>query len=89
MKTPHFVFAVTAALALAACSRPEAPQEPIRSVKLITVSASSVGAQNEYVSHWKVAGRLIAINRIRSWLLYCYIRMSLLQNSSGRPDFSS
>ena len=48
MKTPHFVFAVTAALALAACSRPEAPQEPIRSVKLITVSASSVGAQNEY-----------------------------------------
>ncbi|MDP2405659.1 MAG: efflux RND transporter periplasmic adaptor subunit [Hydrogenophaga sp.] len=48
MKTPHFVFAVTAALALAACSRPEAPQEPIRSVKLITVSASAVGAQNEY-----------------------------------------
>ena len=48
MKTPHFVFAVTAALALGACSRPEAPQEPIRSVKLITVSASAVGAQNEY-----------------------------------------
>jgi len=48
MKTPHFVFVVTAALALAACSRPEAPQEPIRSVKLITVSASAIGAQSEY-----------------------------------------
>ncbi|MBE0586867.1 MAG: efflux RND transporter periplasmic adaptor subunit, partial [Hydrogenophaga sp.] len=48
MKTPHFVFAMTAALALAACSRPEAPQEPIRSVKLITVVAAGVGAQSEY-----------------------------------------
>ena len=48
MKTPHFVFAMTAVLALAACSRPEAPQEPIRSVKLITVAATGVGAQSEY-----------------------------------------
>lgn len=48
MKTPHFVFAVTAVLALSACSRPEALQEPIRSVKLITVSASAIGTQSEY-----------------------------------------
>ena len=48
MKTPHFVFAMTAVLALAACSRPEAPQEPIRSVKLITVAATGLGAQSEY-----------------------------------------
>lgn len=48
MKTPHFVLLLAAALALTACSRPEAPQEPIRSVKLLTVSAGALGAQSEY-----------------------------------------
>ncbi len=48
MKTPHFLLVTTAALALAACSRPEAPQEPIRSVKLLTVSTTSVQQQREY-----------------------------------------
>ena len=51
MKTPHFVLAMTAALALAACSRPEAPQEPIRSVKLITVAATGLGAQHARADH--------------------------------------
>lgn len=48
MKTRHFVLIVTAALALAACSEPPPPEEPIRSVKLITVQSSTVGAHTEY-----------------------------------------
>jgi multidrug efflux pump subunit AcrA (membrane-fusion protein) len=48
MKTPHFVLIVAGALALTACSRPEAPLEPIRSVKLLTVSAGALGLQSEY-----------------------------------------
>jgi RND family efflux transporter MFP subunit len=59
MKTPHFVLIMTAALALAACSRPEAPQEPVRSVKLLTVSAGALGAQSEY------AGEVRARNESR------------------------
>ena len=43
MKTPHFVLIMTAVLALTACSRPPAPEEPIRSVKLLTVGTGSVG----------------------------------------------
>lgn len=48
MKTSHFVLLVTAALALVACSRPEPAQEPVRSVKLITVAAGSLSPQSEY-----------------------------------------
>jgi membrane fusion protein, multidrug efflux system len=48
MKTPHFVLIMTAALALTACSRPPAPDEPIRSVKLLTVGTGSVVARSEY-----------------------------------------
>lgn len=33
---------------LAACSKPEAPQEPIRAVKLLKVSAGAVSAEREY-----------------------------------------
>jgi len=60
MKTPHFVLLVlAAAFALTACSRPEAPQEPIRSVKLLTVSAGALNAQSEY------AGEVRARNESR------------------------
>ncbi len=48
MKTPHFVLIMTATLALTACSPAPAPTEPIRSVKLMTVGASALGAQTEY-----------------------------------------
>lgn len=53
MKTPHFALIVTAALVLSACSRPEAPQPPIRSVKLMTVSVGSVNARSEYAGEVK------------------------------------
>lgn len=53
MKTPHFALIVTAALVLSACSRPEAPQAPIRSVKLMTVSAGAVNARSEYAGEVK------------------------------------
>ncbi|MDZ4131224.1 MAG: biotin/lipoyl-binding protein, partial [Hydrogenophaga sp.] len=69
MKTPHFVLLVAAALALAACSRPEAPQEPIRSVKLLTVGTAALGAQSEYAGEvrartesrlgFRVGGKLV------------------------------
>lgn len=70
MKTPHFVLIVTAALALSACSRPPAPEEPIRSVKLLTVGTGSVVARNEYAGEvrartesrlgFRVGGKLVA-----------------------------
>ena len=60
---------VALALALAACSRPEAPQEPIRSVKLLTVGAGSVTARAEYAGEvrartesrlgFRVGGKLV------------------------------
>lgn len=69
MKTPHFVLLVAAALALAACSRPEAPQEPIRSVKLLTVGTAALGTQSEYAGEvrartesrlgFRVGGKLV------------------------------
>jgi RND family efflux transporter MFP subunit len=40
--------AVLAALALAGCSRPPAPPEPVRSVKVITVGASGLTLQQEF-----------------------------------------
>ncbi|MDZ4188575.1 MAG: efflux RND transporter periplasmic adaptor subunit [Hydrogenophaga sp.] len=69
MKTPHFVLILTGALALSACSRPEAPQEPIRSVKLLTVSAGAMGLHSEYAGEvrartesrlgFRVSGKLL------------------------------
>lgn len=48
MRTPRLLLLVAATVALAACSRPEAPQEPIRSVKLLTVGEGGVKARTEY-----------------------------------------
>lgn len=69
MKTPHFVLIMTAALALSACSRPPAPEEPIRSVKLLTVGTDSVVARSEYAGEvrartesrlgFRVGGKLV------------------------------
>lgn len=53
MKHPHILLVSTLSLLLVACSRPEAPQEPIRAVKLMTVNASTVGAQQEYAGEVK------------------------------------
>lgn len=47
MRTLSFTLLLSASLALVACSKPEAPSEPIRAVKLITVSASGLTAQSE------------------------------------------
>lgn len=70
MNTPHFVLIVTAALALSACSRPPAPEEPIRSVKLLTVGTGNVVARSEYAGEvrartesrlgFRVGGKLVA-----------------------------
>lgn len=38
----------SAALLLAACSRPEPPQEPLRAVKVITVGAEAFSSRHEY-----------------------------------------
>jgi membrane fusion protein, multidrug efflux system len=69
MKTPHFVLILAGCLALTACSRPEAPQEPIRAVKLLTVSADALGLQSEYAGEvrartesrlsFRVGGKLV------------------------------
>lgn len=70
MNTPHFVLILTAALALTACSRPPAPEEPIRSVKLLTVGTGQVLARSEYAGEvrartesrlgFRVGGKLVA-----------------------------
>lgn len=69
MRTPSLAVLVVAALALAACSRPEAPQEPIRSVKLLTVGSGDVRARAEYAGEvrartesrlgFRVGGKLV------------------------------
>lgn len=69
MKHPSFLLVSTLSLLLAACSKPEAPPEPIRAVKLMTVSASTVGAQQEYAGEvrarvesrlgFRVGGKLV------------------------------
>lgn len=41
------VLSVVAALSIAGCSRPDAPPEPVRSVKLMTVTASGVTSRQE------------------------------------------
>jgi len=45
--------AAVAALALAGCSRPQAPPEPIRAVKVITVSPSGLSQQQEFAGEVK------------------------------------
>lgn len=56
-------------LALSACSRPPAAEEPVRSVKVMTVAAGALGATSEYAGEvrartesrlgFRVAGKLI------------------------------
>jgi len=68
-RAPVRVAAVAALLALVACSRPAPVQEPVRSVKLLTVAASESNAQGEYAGEvrariesrlgFRVAGKLI------------------------------
>jgi RND family efflux transporter MFP subunit len=48
MRILPIVLALTAAVALVACSQPEPPQEPIRSVKLLKVQASGLDLAAEY-----------------------------------------
>jgi len=65
---PLFLVSMVA-LSLAACSKSEVPKEPIRAVKLLTVSASAVGAQQEYAGEvrarvesrlgFRVGGKLV------------------------------
>ncbi|AOW13705.1 efflux transporter periplasmic adaptor subunit [Hydrogenophaga crassostreae] len=47
MRTHSLALLVFTVLGLSACSRPEAPSEPIRAVKLATVSASGLTARQE------------------------------------------
>jgi RND family efflux transporter MFP subunit len=48
MKTYSTVLACVAALALAACSKPEPPPEPIRAVKLLTVGLDTLNLSSEF-----------------------------------------
>ncbi len=69
MKTLPVAIALTATLVLAACSPKPAPVEPIRSVKLMTVGASTLGSQTEYAGEvrartesrlgFRVGGKLV------------------------------
>ena len=47
MKTHSIVLACVAVLALAACSKPEPPAEPIRAVKLLTVGVDNLNLSSE------------------------------------------
>lgn len=69
MKRLHFVLIASAVAALSACSRPPAPEEPIRSVKLHTVGTGPVVARSEYAGEvrartesrlgFRVGGKLV------------------------------
>lgn len=69
MKTLLHVPVLMLALLLGACSRPEAPQEPVRAVKLMTVSRSAVQSQAGYAGEvrartesrlgFRVGGKLV------------------------------
>lgn len=69
MKTLQIAYGLTASLLLVACSPKPAPVEPIRSVKLMTVGASALGAQIEYAGEvrarsesrlgFRVGGKLV------------------------------
>ena len=64
------VSAIAAVLALSACSRPEAVQEPVRAVKLMTLGGSDVDVRSEYAAEirarvesrlaFRVSGKLVA-----------------------------
>ena len=45
---------VLAACVLVACSRPEPPQEPVRSVKLMTVGLGALQSQLEYAGEVRI-----------------------------------
>lgn len=70
MRNHTLALFVVATLSLSACSRPEAPSEPIRAVKLLTVRASGVTARQEMAGEvrarqetragFRVGGKLIA-----------------------------
>lgn len=53
MKHSSLLLVSTLSLLLTACSRPEPPPEPVRTVKLITVSAGEVSAAQEYAGEVK------------------------------------
>ena len=53
MNLRPLILVSTVALLLAACSKPEAPQEPIRAVKLLKVSSGAVRGQSEYAGEVK------------------------------------
>jgi hypothetical protein len=69
MKTSLLVPVLSVTLSLAACSRPEAPQEPVRAVKLMTVKSQTVSAQEGYAGEvrartesrlgFRVGGKLV------------------------------
>lgn len=69
MKTLLHVPVLVVALLLGACSRPEAPQEPVRAVKLMTVSRTGVQSQSGYAGEirartesrlgFRVGGKLV------------------------------
>jgi RND family efflux transporter MFP subunit len=69
MKTVLWVPVLSLALLLGACSRPEAPQEPVRAVKLMTVSRTAVPSTDGYAGEvrartesrlgFRVAGKLV------------------------------
>lgn len=69
MKTLLHVPVLMLALLLGACSRPEAPREPVRAVKLMTVSRTAVQSQTGYAGEvrartesrlgFRVGGKLV------------------------------
>lgn len=69
MKTLLHVPVLMLALLLGACSRPEAPREPVRAVKLMTVSRTAVHSQTGYAGEvrartesrlgFRVGGKLV------------------------------
>jgi membrane fusion protein, multidrug efflux system len=68
-RLPVLLLATAVALATAACSRPEAPPEPIRSVKVLTVGASPFQSTHEFSGEvrprvesrlgFRVAGKIV------------------------------
>jgi membrane fusion protein, multidrug efflux system len=69
MRTPTLILLILTSVGLMACSRPEAPAEPVRAVKLTVVSRSAVTAQQELAGEvrarhearlgFRVAGKLV------------------------------
>jgi len=69
MKASHFVLVVTASCLLIACGQPEPVQEPVRAVKLLTVTMAGLTDTSEYAGEirarvesqpgFRVAGKLV------------------------------